>query len=49
MMRGNSTPSEHVSEKIKSHNSLGFKEDLKREIITFFVKFIFSRINLRIF
>ena len=36
MMRGRSAPSEHVLEKIKYNNSLGFKEDLERDTISFF-------------
>ena len=41
MMRGKSSPSEHVLKKINSNNSMGFKEDLEMEIISFFVKLIF--------
>ena len=33
LMRGKSPTSEHVLEKIKANTSLGFKEDVEREII----------------
>ena len=41
MMRMKSRPSEHILEKIKSINSLGLKEDLEREIISFLSKYHF--------
>ena len=40
MMRGKSQPSEDLLEKIKSNNSLGFKEDVEREKISFLTKII---------
>ena len=41
MMRGKSPPSEHVLQKNKSSNSLGFKDDLEGSSIPFFVKYRF--------
>ena len=48
MMRGKSPPSEQVLEKIQSNSLLGFKEDLEREIISFYVKILITRIYSRI-
>ena len=45
MMRWKSPPFEHIIlEKIKSNNSLGFKEDLEREII-YFLNYYFKLLN----
>jgi len=44
MMRGKSTRYEYILEKIKSNNSLAFKENLEREIISF-VKISVCRIS----
>ena len=41
LMRRKSPPLEHVLEKIKSNNSLGFKEDMEREIIYVLSKYQF--------
>ena len=49
VMRGKSSRSEHVLEKIKSNNSLGSKEDLERDIISMFISFtciLISRIKM---
>ena len=40
MMREKSPPSEDLLEKIKSNNSLGFKEHVEREKISFLTKII---------
>ena len=49
-MRGKSSPSKHLLEKIKSSKSLGFKENLERDKIPFFGQnLIFFPIYSRIF
>ena len=49
MIRGKSPPSEHVLDKIKSQILWDFQENLKREVISIFVKISFCSINKRIF